>query len=67
MATTTHTAVFASLPLAAVKEFFAAAWANYLEAKTLAAEVTYLQSMTDRQLEDMGMKRSEIAQRVFAK
>jgi uncharacterized protein YjiS (DUF1127 family) len=67
MATTAHTAVFASLPLASVKAFFVAAWESIVEAKTLQAEVTYLQSMTDRQLEDMGMKRDEIAARVLAK
>ncbi len=46
---------------AAISRYFTA----YMEAKSRSVEIQHLQSMSDRQLADMGLKREDIVRRVF--
>lgn len=50
----------------AVTNAFSAFFKDLAVANARANEAQQLHSMTDRQLADIGVKRSEIAQRVFA-
>ncbi|WP_380058525.1 DUF1127 domain-containing protein [Falsihalocynthiibacter sp. SS001] len=51
--------------LAAVGKKISAFWGSIIDANSRANEIQRLQAMSDRQLADMGLKREDIARRVF--